>query len=140
MNEDAAGRVIHSAHMIKETQMRRAEERAQKMPLILPLRHPFVVEEAWQRRGRPIAELLEGFRSYQDRFWPIAAHVMPVDSDRREACLAEMADGLGLPLKTDWTVINGREKTHDLRWTDCTPSDAVKRLADEMTPILERYY
>lgn len=84
--------------------------------------------------------MIECFRLYMEKFVPLNPYVIPVDSQFRDQALRAMASGLGLDLKTDWPVINGKQDTHDTALDDLNPSRAVLELTKEMAPFLSRYY
>jgi len=132
--------VIRHGHMLKETQIQRAIEWARSMPLILPLRHPYRVAESWKKRSRPMRDFIPCFRTFLDRFMPFDPFIVPVDSEHRDEALAVLSMGLGVDLKTDWAVVNGKKGLHKLRLEDCRPSADVIELAAEMKPFLSRFY
>lgn len=131
---------IYHGHMIKGTQVGFALQFARTMPLVCPLRHPYRVEESFRRRRKDVSDMIEYFRTYMQKFFPLDPYIMPVDSPLREEALQRMRDGLGMDLRTDWPVINGKQSTHRIALQDCRPSLPVIKLAKEMEPLLSRYY
>lgn len=138
--ERPGGKTLYHGHMVKAGQTERALELASRMPLVVPLRHPYLVEEAWKRRGKSIGELIDCYRTLAERFMLLEPYIMPVDSDRREEALRVMNDGLDLRLETDWRVVNGKHQTHALRREHLSPSYPIKRLVEEIQPFLDRWY
>lgn len=130
---------VYHGHMLKGTQVHAALRLARDMPLVCPLRHPYRCEESWKRRKKDVSEMIECFRFYMDKFVPMTPYIMPVDSPRREQALRAMAAGLGLPLQTDWPVVNGKQNTHDVDLSELSPSPAVVSLVEEMQ-FLRRFY
>lgn len=131
---------VYHGHMLKGTQIGAALRLAKDMPLVCPLRHPYRCEESWKRRQKDVSEMVECFRLYMEKFVPLNPYIMPVDSPRREQCLRAMAAGLGLPLQTDWPVVNGKADTHELDLPELSPSPSVVSLVEEMRPFLSRFY
>lgn len=131
---------IYHGHMLKGTQVCAALRLAKMMPLVCPLRHPYRVEESWKRRGKDIAEMIECFRIYQDKFIPLDPYIMPVDSPYRGEALLKMSLGLDVPFVTDWPVVNGKKDTHDIPLEDLSPSQTVIELVQDMQPFLSRFY
>lgn len=131
---------IYRSHTYDEGENRRALRLAQKMPLIVTLRHPFVTEEAWKRRKYEVDRMILAYRNLVKLFWPIKNYVFSVDSPRREELMETLGKGLGFELKTDWEPVRVVGKTHDLSWKDMTPSQPVRELAEEMNEILGEFY
>lgn len=130
---------VYHGHMLKPTQVGFALEWVRKgLPLVMPLRHPYRVEEAWRRRGKDVGEMIRGFRTMMDRFVPLDPYVMPVDSEARYGCLEAMRAGLGVDFQTDWTPRHVFLHTHGL--TQFSPSREVEGLVGEMGPFLARFY
>lgn len=131
---------IYHGHAQKGTQIHAALQLARHMPLVIPLRHPFRVEESWKRRKKEVAEMIEAFDAMQDRFFPLDPYVVPVDSECRDSALVAMSAGFGIEFKTEWPLVNVKKKTHDIALDDLDPSAAVIDLAKRMDPLLSRFY
>lgn len=132
---------VYHGHMLKGGQVGAAVRFADSgMPLVCPLRHPYRCEESWKRRQKDVSEMIECFRLYMEKFVPLNPYVMPIDSPVRDQALRAMAAGLGLPLKTDWPVVNGKQDTHDVALSELSPSPAVVGLVEDMRPFLSRFY
>jgi hypothetical protein len=126
--------------MVKPGQIQRALDLALEMPLIVPLRHPYRVEESWKRRGKSVAELVSCFDTLAEKFAPLRPCFMPVDSPRREEALQELSGELGVELSTDWAVVHGEAGTHSLALEDLSPSPPVVDLVARLAPLLSRFY
>ncbi len=131
-------RTVYVKHIIDQPKVDLCFDKAKRMPLVCPLRHPFLVEESWGRRQRPIDELVWCFHRLIEMTH--LAYIVPVDSETREDCLRVLSDGVGIPLTTDWGAVNGRESTHSIHWTDCSPSEPIKKIASTYAGFLSRFY
>lgn len=131
---------IYHGHMVKRGQIERALELSERMPLVIPMRHPFRVEESWKRRGRSVDEMLACYRTFLAEFWLLRPYILPIDSERRDAALSKLREGLGLELRTDWPVVNGVKGAHAIGLDELEPSERVIELVEEMRPILVEYY
>lgn len=129
--EKAEGDTIFLGHMMKEGQIGRAVQLSDYMPLVIPMRHPFRVEESWKRRGLDVSELVSCFQTLIERFLPLEPYILPIDSPKREEALQALSEGVGIDLKTDWEVVHGIVGTHDLDLADCEPSEAISAIVQE---------
>lgn len=134
--------LIHREHTYNPDKVKLALNllRDQPMPLVVPMRHPYLAEEAWKRRKYEVDRMVFAYRALCEHFLPKDPVIMAVDSPKREECLQALSEALGADLKTDWAPVRSVGKTYDMKWQDLTPSDEVKRLADDMQPFLERFY
>lgn len=111
------------------------------IPLICPFRHPYRVEESWRRQKRGSSkELVRCFQLLINKCLPHNPYILPVDSPIRERWLDEMAKGLGIPLKTDWEVINTKAGTFDMSLDEFKPSDEIIAFTKEINQFLGTYY
>lgn len=142
LNKYPAGRdCIFYDHCIKPTQVRFALDLVSKgLPLVCPLRHPYLTEEAWKLRGKDLSDMVLGFRNLMEHFAPLEPYWMPVDSEARFDCIERMAEGLGLPLQTDWAPKHVFQQTHGMDRDHLSPSREVRALVEEMEPLLSRLY
>jgi hypothetical protein len=132
---------VYHGHMIKETQIARAEELALEMPLVIPFRHPYRVAHSWNMRGKPLDEMFRCYEAFVERFLPLKPYLMPVDSDRREEALQRISDGVGVRLTTDWSVVNGMKSTHKLKLEDIPPpSKKLVELVSRLEPVMADLY
>lgn len=131
---------LYQGHVMKSSQINRALELAESMPLVIPMRHPYRVEESWRRRRKPVGEMVTSFQVLMERFVPLDPYFMPVDSPVRESALARLSAGLGVEFGTTWAVHGGETGTHDLALDDLAPSNAVRELVATMQPLISRFY
>ena len=83
-------------------------------PIIVPLRHPSLVEESWRRRGKSTTDLRENFRLLVDEIDPLNPLYLPIDVPDRQTYLDRINSELGLNLVTDWGVVNSQCHTFDI--------------------------
>lgn len=108
--------------------------------IIVPLRHPYLVAESWNRRNKPISELIENFRLLVNEVDKLNPLYLPIDTDNRQDCLDNINQELGLNLTTNWEVVNSKKDTYNLRHKDIKPDPSVKALVDEIEEFLKRFY
>lgn len=130
---------VYHAHTHKPNLVESVLKLVNEMPLVIPLRHPFVVEESWKRRTKPIDEMIRNFKLLET-FMTYDPYFLPVDSERREDALQAMRDGLNIPFETEWPIRNSACGTGDYRFEDMQPSPEVTALAEDMDWLLDRWY
>ena len=130
---------FYTGHVLKQGQIDAGLELSKSRPLLVPFRHPFRVEESWRRHKRDMDDLIPAFKALMDQIVPKNPYFMPVDSCVRELSLKHLSDGIGVPLKTTWEVI-GSTGTAEMEFEDFSPSEGIRHLADEMKPLLDRWY
>lgn len=135
---------VYHGHMEKETQIKPALELAKHYPIVIPLRHPFRVEESWRRREQhgfcTTGKMIECLNILLDRFMPLDPLMLPVDSDCREQCLANIETITGVSLETDWQPVNSKKQSHSLRWDELRPSKAIERWCLNNHTFMKMYY
>ena len=109
-------------------------------PIIVPLRHPYLVAESWQRRGKPLTELVDNFRLLVNEIDKLDPHYLPVDIKDRDRYLDLINRDLGLNLSTEWKVVNSVKRTYNIDRKDLSPNEIVKDLVKEIEPFLSRFY
>lgn len=135
------GDCYYSGHMLKATQIEPALTLAKTRPLVIPLRHPYLVEESWRRRGKNIGEMVAAFHTLLSKFHPLNPHYIPVDLPQaRSDAIKRISRELGRPILDSSTVVNSTANTHSLQPEDTTPSRQVVELCETMQPILENFY
>lgn len=141
LNQRSDGKTVHRDHIHNDSRMIQGLQLVkQGLPLIVPLRHPYLTEESWKRRGKENIDMIHGFRNLMERLVPLDPYWMPVDSEKRAQCLEILNRGLGLEICTQWHPERSIGKTFDITWRDCSPSNEVIELAEEMQPLLEKFY
>ena len=142
LNQRGDGKSIHRSHIDNDSHLIQGLllRKDENLPLIVPLRHPFLTEESWRRRGKENEGMIHGFRNLMDRLYPLDPYWMPVDSEKRVQCLEILNQGLDLEIFTQWAPERSIGKTYDMTWRDCDPSSEVMELAQDMKPLLEIFY
>lgn len=145
MNEvgPGSGDILRVAHCIKPTQVEPALKRVKKgLPLVLPCRHPYRVEESYTRKGDSghIPVMIEAYENLIGKFSQLTDLWMCVDSEGREDQLEHLKNSLDLPLKTDWGVIDSKSTTWRLDIADLSPSQAVIDLVGRHKDFFARFY
>lgn len=135
-----SGSHIYHGHMLKAGQIARAEELARDMPLVIPFRHPYRVEHSWNLRARPLDEMFRCYETFLERFVPLNPYLMPVDSEKRAEVLQRVSGGVGVPLTSNWEVVNGVKGTHTIKLTDFEPSAKVIELVEQLQPLMAELY
>lgn len=135
--------VLRVAHCIKPTQVDPALRLVKSgLPLVLPCRHPYRVEESYTRKGDSghIDQMLIAFENLIEKFAPLTDLFLCVDSDLREEQFAKIRDEIGVPIKTDWPVIGSKSTTWRMGIEDFTPSQEVKELVSKNEEFFSRFY
>jgi len=109
-------------------------------PLIVTLRHPYLVEKSWIGRNKSVPNMINAFYVLGDLIKEYDPYVLPVDSPVREHCLELMREGLNLNLRTNWKPTNISQSTYELSPDEVTPSPEVQQMVTDLYPILVPYY
>ena len=109
-------------------------------PILIPLRHPYLVAESWKRRGKPLTELAENFRLLVDELDPLNPLYLPIDVDNRQEYLDIINNELGLSLKTNWAIENSKEMTYNLSYKDLSPDKIMIDLVSDIEGFIKRFY
>jgi hypothetical protein len=109
-----------------------------KYPIIVPLRHPYLVAETWRRRNRTPLEMMLQWEILMQEVDPQGPFYLPIDRDDRGEWLDSINNQLGLQLSTDWQPLNSHTGTFNI-----TPDKAI--LPDETIeffnqPFFRRFY
>ncbi len=123
---------LYHGHCTKGTQTGFALDWARKgLPVIMPMRHPYRVEESWRRRERDMAGLLPAYENMLDVLRPHVRCWLPVDAAPLVCAVAEdiLNDIVGRRLRYPWRVVeNSVGGTCNLQLADTEPSDAIKEI------------
>jgi hypothetical protein len=139
--EPVQDNAFYVGHIRNDDQIERALSLSEKYPLIIPIRHPYRVEESWLRQGRgSSADMLSSYRILVERFLPLNPYILAVDSPKRKEQLTRIAKGLDLPLTTDWEVINAKANTYGMDLKEFNPSSQVQSFTKEIHQFLGKYY
>ena len=77
----------------------------QRVPAIVPLRHPRKVALGWKRRHKLLTRLGEQWKALKEIVDPYGPYYLPIDHEDRDAWLKKIERGLGLKFVTDWPVV-----------------------------------
>ena len=128
-------------HIVNGQSIGWALDGMRRYPAIIPLRHPYVMAEAYERRGKvPVSILIKNFRDMVRIFDPLNPYWLPVDSSRRDVYLSVIENELDLELSHDWPVVNTAQGTAGLNWEDLDPCPEIIELTEEIQPFLDRFY
>jgi len=101
-------------------------------PAIIPLRHPYIMEESYRRRGRiKTPALIWAIRNMIRVFKPLDPYWLPIDSPRRDSFLSVIERELDIELSHEWPLINSSGKTPFLAWDGLKPSKGIVELMEE---------
>lgn len=107
-------------------------------PIIVPMRHPFLVEESWRRRGKGTP--IESFSLLINEVDKKDPYYIAIDSPERDIHLARLNKGLGLKLVNNWEVKNSKHKTYDLDASGLEPSEEMKAFFGANQDFFDRFY
>ena len=109
-------------------------------PILIPLRHPYLVAESWKRRGKPLTELSENFRLLVDELDPLNPLYLPIDVDNKQDYLDKINVELGLSLSTQWGIENSKKMTYNLSYRDLSPDKIMMDLVTDIEGFIKRFY
>lgn len=127
-------------HVTERQQLELAKRHANNMPLIVPVRHPYLTEVSWRKREKHnIEDMIQAYHHLTelDEYNP---YYLPIDSPDRTQYLRSIGDNLGLRLNYQWSVVNSKQSTHLMKADDCQPSLEVVELAESIKPFLSQFY
>lgn len=108
-------------------------------PIVVPLRHPYRVEESFRRKGKAVDSLLAAYGNFLE-LAKFAGLPLPVDSDCRESYLQDIERVLGVEFHTEWPVVSSKSGTHGMRLADLDPSPAVRELVARNREFFGQFY
>jgi hypothetical protein len=120
---------LYQGHCEKLTQVDMALDLGKRMPIVMPLRHPYRVEESWRRRGLEHDRMRQAYRNMLTVMHPHVDVWLPIDgspmvkrySHHRLNYLARKK------LKIDWdTLVNAEKNTHDIPISALDPSQYMR--------------
>lgn len=129
---------LRQCHLLKPTQTDAAAAHAGVMPVVIPLRHPFRVEESWKRKGLDVAEMIRAFKAIEERFLRFCPYFLPIDHNDREEYLDSLR-AIEPDLQTDWPVVESKSGTFGLDLDDLSPSREVEALVQELDYLRKLY-
>ena len=138
--EEWPDKSVFSGHLVKPERVADAVYLCERVPCIVPLRHPYLVAESWRLRWKEISNLLDAFYHLIEFIDPFDPIYLPMDVPGRDDYFHEMNRRLGMELPMKWNVVNSKHNTFDLTWKDVKPSETTMMLAMALRPFLERFY
>jgi hypothetical protein len=132
---------LFQGHCEKTSQCVMALDLAERMPIVMPLRHPYRVEESWKRRGEDTRRMLKAYINMLDGVGHKVSVWFPIDSGPVTRAFAhgelnEMADKA---LTIDWdTLVNAEHNTHAVDISMLDPSAEIRHIRSD--PLFVEYY
>lgn len=131
---------FYTGHILTRDDIEAALRLGDTRPIVSPMRHPYLVEETWLRRGpRDMTELPKAFRTLAHRF--SHAHVVPLDAPGvREERFQGLCEAIGREIETDWAITHSLQKTAYMDPSQLTPSPEIRAVVDELAWFFEPMY
>lgn len=112
---DGEGDAKYCFHVVSGATMGYGLPRAYTNPVVVPLRHPYRVKQAFEKRYNG-----EDFDLMHDQWYNMITHISKFnpyylhldDEERREKDLQNLNKGLGLNLQTDWSLQGSKSGTN----------------------------
>jgi hypothetical protein len=134
-------RMLYQGHCEKPSQCQQACELAQRMPLIVPLRHPYRVEESWKRRGEDLNRLMQCYVHMLDVIRPHVNVWVPLDAINpvRWEAHTHLNYTSGQLLAINWDKpVNVVHHTHATPLSSLDPSERMRDIRKH--PLFVQYY
>lgn len=109
-------------------------------PVLVPLRHPYLVAESWMRRNKPINQLAQNFCLLINEIDNKDPYYLPIDVENKQDYLDKINAGLNLNFSTDWKVENSKKSTYNLTYRDINPPNEIVNLVEDMGDFFKRFY
>lgn len=120
--------VLYQGHCESPNQWRMALALRERMPLIMPLRHPYRAEESWRRRREDPKRMLHAYQVMVSILAPYVSQWMPIDADAltRVEVGQELDKVAGKRLVIHWDKpVNSVHSTHAVPLYDLDPSPQI---------------
>ena len=104
--------ILVQAHFGQAKNWGRFEEILQEYspPVVIPVRRLHSIVLSWERRGKGF-ETLDLELAMMVNMVDADPYWLPIDADDRDEWLAEINDGLGLNLYTEWPIVGSDKRT-----------------------------
>lgn len=89
-----------------------------RVPAIVPLRHPRTVAKGWKFRAKRLEVLGEQWQMLKEKVDPYDPFYLPIDQDDRDKWLGRIGEELKWKFTTDWPVIGSCGQSADLNDKD----------------------
>ena len=135
------GPTMYQGHCEKLTQTLAAIELSHRMPVIMPLRHPYRVEESWRRRNEDTDRMLSAYAHMLDYLRPCVTVWVPIDGDNqvRQFARQRLNEAAGKTLSIVWDrPVNSLHGTHALDISTLDPSERMRDIRRH--PLFIEFY
>ena len=119
---------------IAPTKMKQFLPLIKKYTTLVPLRHPQDCALSWKKRGEPIKDMIEHWKTLVHVVDKEDPYYLPMGSNIH---LWEFNRATGLNLHTNWPVINSHSGMGVLKRTE---QMMVDKLCKDIQPFIERFY
>lgn len=136
---------VYEGHILKPTNMRFVRELGRRMPIVVPLRHPYRTEQSWIKRWD---------RQYRDDLWEAYDNLfaiydelkaettfLPIDASPpvRRRQVRVLSRVCGADFNVDWgDIVNSKAETWKLDLAEIEPSERIQGVAKH--PLFVAYY
>ena len=137
----ANGPTLFQGHCEKLTQVSAAIELSRRMPVIMPLRHPYRVEESWRRRGQDLKRMYAAYDHMLDVLRLFVSVWVPIDGDNqtRQYARQRLNEAAGKTLSIIWDrPVNSVHNTHAIDISTLDPSPEIRDIYGH--PLFLEFY
>ena len=139
IKEETQGNRLHLGH-ISTGQLPHIMRVGLTMPVIVPIRHPYLVEESWRRRNKQLPEMYYNYQQLIDKVDTLSPFYISIDTDKRDDQLKALNDSLNLNLLNDWSVKNSFHATSGLDVKELKPSKEVEAFFKDNQEFFAKFY
>lgn len=134
---------LYVGHVNEENAVNDILSRVWDTPLVMTMRHPYLVEESWKRREKDLDRLLGCYSAWFDHLIGYVDVYVPIDGSPLCQRVAEAALNMqaGTKFKYEWSVPIASEKrsnTSNLSLRDCEPSSMIREIRAH--PVFTEFY
>jgi len=134
---------LYHGHCMKGSQLTFAIERAKRgTPVIMPMRHPYRVQESWRRRDeRNMGGLIPTYRNMLEELLPYVRVWLPIDGRPIDQAIAErqLDELTGRTLTYRWhKVVNSKGNTWDMSLAKAEPTEEIREIRSH--PVFTQFY
>jgi hypothetical protein len=131
---------FYVGHCVKLSQTLHAITLSDKMPLVVPLRHPYRVEESWARRDYDAGDLVHAYRNMLELLDPVVDVWLPIDAKPiiRAVQHKTLEAVAGKTLDINWDNRVEALSEYDTPINDLDPSPAIREI--RRYPLFRKFY
>ena len=133
-------KTVFIGHVVKQSQVDLALDKIRFCDCVVPLRHPYLVWESWKRQGLLFEPFTQAWMNLIQQIDPHKPCYLPIDSEIRVYWLQELNCRLNLNIQTNWPVINSRNQTSHLKYTDIEADQNIVKFTQDIQPFIDRFY